>query len=83
MPMTEQRIGTHVSHCCAKHGCKYGDSDCPVEAGTQEQTQACESCTSVKTLEERIKYLQKELEWSRGLEAKGFKIYGWDEDYGY
>jgi hypothetical protein len=81
MTMTERQIGTHIGHCCARHGCKYRNEDCPVEKGTHEQTQACESCTSSATLEARIKSLQKELAWSKGLEAKGFRIHGYDEDY--
>jgi hypothetical protein len=34
----------HPSHCCAKHGCKYGDPDCPVESGEQKQDHPCEQC---------------------------------------
>jgi hypothetical protein len=36
--------GVHASHCCAQHGCKYGDDDCPVVQGTIEQLYPCESC---------------------------------------
>ena len=25
----------HTEHCCAKHGCKYMDDDCPVADGTK------------------------------------------------
>jgi len=34
----------HTEHCCIEHGCKYGDSDCPVELGYQAQSYPCESC---------------------------------------
>ena len=77
--MARDNVGTHVSHCCAQHGCKYGDEDCPVVAKTHEQTQACESCTSTATLEAQIAYLNEELAWSRNLEAKGMRIYGYED----
>ena len=34
----------HTEHCCLKHGCKYGDRDCPVATGKQEQSSHCETC---------------------------------------
>lgn len=34
----------HTEHCCLKHGCKYSDSDCPVEDGTKPQSFDCEEC---------------------------------------
>ena len=36
--------GVHASHCCARHGCKYGDADCPVVSGKVEQMYLCEEC---------------------------------------
>ncbi|WP_081235193.1 MULTISPECIES: hypothetical protein [Pseudomonas] len=36
--------GVHESHCCARHGCKYGDDDCPVVQGRVEQLYPCEDC---------------------------------------
>lgn len=42
--MTEQEIGTHASHCCVLHGCKYGDKECPVVNGSAEQLYLCETC---------------------------------------
>jgi len=35
--MEESKYGVHRTHCCKKHGCKYGDEDCPVELGIIEQ----------------------------------------------
>lgn len=35
----------HDSHCCKKHGCKYGDNNCPVVYG-DEQGIYCECCES-------------------------------------
>jgi hypothetical protein len=32
------------SHCCIKHGCKYGYDDCPVETGKVKQDGPCEEC---------------------------------------
>ena len=29
-------VGTHATHCCITHGCKYGDPDCPVVTGAVE-----------------------------------------------
>ena len=37
-------IGTHARHCCKKHGCKYGDEDCPVQFGHIIQDYPCEWC---------------------------------------
>jgi hypothetical protein len=77
-------IGTHQTHCCKQHGCKYGykNEECPVEAGTVEQEQACESCKSSALIDAQIRALQAEREWSVSLESKGIKIYDdYDADY--
>jgi hypothetical protein len=39
-------VGTnvHTSHCCSKHGCKYGDEDCPVVSHGAMQLCLCEEC---------------------------------------
>lgn len=34
----------HVSHCCRIHGCKYGDTDCPVVSGACSAEDLCEEC---------------------------------------
>ena len=40
-----RRLGVHRSHCCAQHGCKYGeDNSCPVILGEVIQDHPCESC---------------------------------------
>jgi len=36
--------GTHATHCCDRHGCKYGDKKCPVELGTVLQVYPCIDC---------------------------------------
>jgi hypothetical protein len=38
----------HTEHCCLKHGCKYGDDDCPVESGAKLQSFDCEACYEEK-----------------------------------
>lgn len=39
-------IGVHATHCCVKHGCKYGPSEkCPVSNKEVEQEYPCEDCT--------------------------------------
>lgn len=32
------------THCCIRHGCKYGHEDCPVVLGKIEQVYICEMC---------------------------------------
>lgn len=34
--------GVHATHCCTKHGCKYGYKDCPVELDLIKQRYACQ-----------------------------------------
>lgn len=34
----------HTEHCCAKHGCKYGQPECPVANGQKPQSFPCEDC---------------------------------------
>jgi len=34
----------HPTHCCKKHGCKYGYDDCPVYIGKEKQEYPCEEC---------------------------------------
>lgn len=37
--------GVHERHCCPKHGCKYGDEECPVVLGlTEKHNTHCEMC---------------------------------------
>jgi hypothetical protein len=43
--MSEVSDGIHTSHCCHKHGCKYGAGlDCVVESGLKRQEFPCEFC---------------------------------------
>lgn len=36
--------GVHAAHCCASHGCKYCEDDCPVVSGQVKQMYLCEEC---------------------------------------
>jgi hypothetical protein len=39
--------GTHASHCCLRHTCKYGDEHCPVQLRLVEQDGPCEDCANM------------------------------------
>lgn len=45
---TVRNIGTHQTHCCIRHGCKYGNANCPVVNETVVQAYACEYCEETK-----------------------------------
>lgn len=40
----ENKYGVHKTHCCVKHGCKYGNPNCPVVLGKIIQDYPCEDC---------------------------------------
>lgn len=42
--MPVRNVGTHVTHCCFIHGCKYADDECPIEKGEIDQEYICEDC---------------------------------------
>lgn len=42
--METDKIGVHGAHCCLRHGCSYGNNDCPVAWGTIGQKYRCELC---------------------------------------
>lgn len=43
--MDKDKWPVHERHCCPKHGCKYGDEDCPVVNGeTDKHNEHCEMC---------------------------------------
>lgn len=42
--MESSKYGVHAGHCCVIHGCKYGDSDCPVVNKKIKQHYLCEEC---------------------------------------
>jgi len=45
-------VEVHASHCCLRHGCKYGDENCPVENGRVVQEYPCEQCSYEKEEED-------------------------------
>lgn len=62
---TVDRRGTHITHCCVLHGCKYGDSDCPVATEDAVQEYACEWCPtedSIREAEDRLATVKREVE---------------------
>lgn len=41
-------FGVHEGHCCSKHGCKYGTSNCPV-VNKKHPGVVCEECSKERT----------------------------------
>lgn len=72
-------VGTHETHCCAKHGCKYFSGPCPVADKAVEQAYGREYCVSSSVLKTQIAALVKEIAWSESLEARGLTL--GDGDY--
>lgn len=48
-----EKWGVHESHCCVKHGCKYGHEDCPVAMELTKQQYPCEVCSDEREEEQR------------------------------
>jgi hypothetical protein len=44
----KEKWGVHKMHCCSKHGCKYGDRDCPVVNHLIDQEYPCADCSEEK-----------------------------------
>lgn len=64
-----ERPGTHITHCCEIHGCKY-NKECPVEDKVAIQAYLCEYCRTPEELRQEISDLQAQLEWVVALETK-------------
>ncbi len=54
--------GTHKSHCCVRHGCKYGEPDCPVASGEIEQLYDCEECAWDTEEDRQLERIRKKAE---------------------
>lgn len=76
--MNQNQDDVHAGHCCAQHGCKYGDPDCPVFNHRVEQKYSCDSCMTVEDAQSYIDYYTErytaELEWAKKLTARGIRI---------
>lgn len=46
--MDKSKWGVHIAHCCVLHGCKYGDSDCPVKNSLVQAEYVCEECQELE-----------------------------------
>lgn len=80
--MAREFLSVHDAHCCPKHGCKYGNEDCPVEAG-KEPGITCETCDfeteiypeELKNLTgmtpEEFEELKKDAQAYRNMKAEG------------
>lgn len=55
------------SHCCLRHGCKYGYDDCPVVLKVARQQYPCEHCPELKEVETELAELEAELRFQREL----------------
>ncbi len=65
--MDKSNHGVHAAHCCIKHGCKYGDEDCPVVSGEIKQEYVCEYCSDdgIKSVDEiKTFYLDYKSMWN-------------------
>lgn len=61
--MPEKEYKSCPSHCCARHGCKYGYEECPVETEKVEQDGPCEFCLSIDDIRQFLDYYQGEFIW--------------------
>ena len=59
--MKNEYYGVHQAHCCIKHGCKYGEKDCPVVLGLTIQQYPCEDCGEAEH-KNGINYVKKIIE---------------------
>jgi len=72
--MDEKEIGVHVHHCCKKHGCKYGNEDCPVAYGDVEQVHPCMDCDDGYMHDEPdFDIGNPEVEWIMKERRKGYE----------
>lgn len=72
--MSVKNVGTHLTHCCSLHGCKYyGNEECPVTNG-QDQVYPCERCQSENVILEQMFELQKELNHTLELKKRGMRF---------
>lgn len=51
--MSPNNEGVHATHCCTRHGCKYGDEDCPVVTKKVKQEYPCWECNDDPEVREK------------------------------
>lgn len=72
--MAVANIGTHVTHCCALHGCSYGDEDCPVDSPVKAtavaQAYLCEECPSEEQARQNLLEAAEELSFILSFKNK-------------
>ena len=71
---TVRNRGTHITHCCRLHGCKYNyeystEQYCPVSIGEDIQEYPCEYCVDVEEAQAEIEHIKKEIEFVTNLKA--------------
>jgi hypothetical protein len=52
------KTGVHRTHCCSRHGCKYGEDNCPVVTGEVIQEYPCEYCEEDPAPIYQVHYIQ-------------------------
>jgi hypothetical protein len=75
--LTDQQVGTHVTHCCEYHGCKYGNENCPVENKEVDQQYPCMECETLTELEEQVQEINEQITLLKKIAANK-KTHGWD-----
>ena len=71
----------HTEHCCAVHGCKYGDRGCSVKTGAKAQSYTCERCdyalesyNVLKQEYEKVSAIQEIIKYNKMLAPHGKSI---------
>lgn len=68
--MAVNNAGTHVTHCCGLHGCKYGNIECPVENGEATQAYPCQECGNLAELNEELNRIKEEIDFLEALKVR-------------
>jgi hypothetical protein len=70
--MDDRETKVHAHHCCKKHGCKYGDDDCPVAYGDVEQVYPCPDCDDYYGDEPNFDIKAPDIEWVMKERRNGY-----------
>lgn len=71
--LPSENYGAHPTHCCVRHGCKYGNEDCPVSAGKVVQEYPCYYCVDVKEAEQEVADLLEEIAFAKAIKGNAKK----------